>query len=160
MNWQQLCADPVLQNLPYKLELNRHGEVIMNAMSIEHAFYVEKIQLLLNGLAPEGFCPPEFAIETRDGIRSPDVVWISRERALAVRGHVFSTMAPEICIEVMSEGNTLNQMLEKRDLYFAAGADEFWLCSMHGVMQFFDAHGERTCSARFPTFPSKIVLFE
>ena len=31
MNWQEVCDDPILQNLPYKLELNRYGEVVMKA---------------------------------------------------------------------------------------------------------------------------------
>ena len=47
MNWQEVCDDPILQNLPYKLELNRYREVVMNAVGMEHAFYVEKTLLLL-----------------------------------------------------------------------------------------------------------------
>ena len=83
MNWQEVCDDPILQNLPFKLELNRHGEVVMNAVRMEHSFYVERIQFLLKELLQDGYCPPELAVETEDGVRSPDVAWISRERALA-----------------------------------------------------------------------------
>ncbi|MEC7164808.1 MAG: hypothetical protein VXW41_03270 [SAR324 cluster bacterium] len=54
MNWQEVCDDPILQNLPYKLELNRYGEVVMNAVRMEHSFYVEKILLLLKEFLPEG----------------------------------------------------------------------------------------------------------
>ena len=42
MNWQEVCDDPILQNLPYKLELNRYGEVVMNVVRMEHSFYVKK----------------------------------------------------------------------------------------------------------------------
>ena len=84
MNWQEVCDDPILQNLPYKLELNRYGEVVMNAVRMEHSFYVEKILLLLKEFLPEGYCFPELAVETEDGVRSPYVAWISRERALQV----------------------------------------------------------------------------
>ena len=69
MNWQEVCDDPILQNLPYKLELNRYGEVVMNAVRMEHSFYVEKILLLLKEFLPEGYCPPELAVETEDGVR-------------------------------------------------------------------------------------------
>jgi len=65
MNWQEVCDDPILQNLPYKLELNRYGEVVMNAVRMEHSFYVEKILLLLKEFLPEGYCPPELAVFSR-----------------------------------------------------------------------------------------------
>ena len=84
MNWQEVCDDPILQNLPFKLELNRHGEIVMNAVRMEHSFYVERIQFLLKELLHDGYCPPELAVETEDGVRSPDVAWISRERVLAI----------------------------------------------------------------------------
>ena len=159
MNWQEVCDDPILQNLPYKIELNRHGEVVMNAVSMEHSFYVERIQFLLKDFLPNGYCPPELAVETEDGVRSPDVAWISRERALASRGALYATVAPEICVEVMSPGNTELQMTEKRRLYFKAGAEEFWLCSEEGKIRFFTPFGELESSKRVPDFPNKIELF-
>ena len=42
MNWQEVCDDPSLQDLPFKIELNQHGEVIMNAVRVKHSLYVEK----------------------------------------------------------------------------------------------------------------------
>ena len=74
MNWQEVCDDPILQNLPYKIELNRHGEVVINAVRMEHSFYVERIQCLLKEFLPKGYCIPELEVETADGVRSPDVV--------------------------------------------------------------------------------------
>jgi len=159
MNWKEVCDDPILQNLPYKIELNRHGEVVMNAVRMEHSFYVERIQFLLKDFLPNGYCPPELAVETEDGVRSPDVAWISRERALASRGALYATVAPEICVEVMSPGNTELQMTEKRRLYFKAGAEEFWLCSEEGKIRFFTPFGELESSKRVPDFPNKIKLF-
>ena len=159
MNWQEVCDDPILQNLPYKIELNRFGEVVMNAVRMEHSFYVERIQFLLKDFLPNGYCPPELAVETEDGVRSPDVVWISRERALASRGALYATVAPEICVEVMSPGNTELQMTEKRRLYFKASAEEFWLCSVEGKIRFFTPFGELESSKRVPDFPNKIELF-
>ena len=110
-------------------------------------------------LLQDGYCPPELAVETEDGVRSPDVAWISRERALASRGALYASVAPEICVEVMSPGNSELQMAEKRKLYFQAGAEEFWLCSEDGKMRFFTPFGELESSKRVHGFPKLIELF-
>ena len=57
MNWQEVCDDPSLQDLPFKIELNQHGEVIMNAVRVKHSLYVEKILLLLKAFLPNGSAP-------------------------------------------------------------------------------------------------------
>ena len=54
MNWQEACAHPALQNLPFKIELNRDGEVIMNAVQVNHALYAWEIMRLLERFLPEG----------------------------------------------------------------------------------------------------------
>ena len=79
MNCQEVCDDLTLQNLLHKIELNHYGEVLMNVVRMEHSFYVEKILFLLKGFLPNGYCPPELAVETEDGVHSSGVVWISRE---------------------------------------------------------------------------------
>lgn len=44
--------------------------------------------------------------------------------------NVCLTMAPEICVEVISPENTCAEMAETKALYFAAGAGEFWRDSL------------------------------
>ena len=61
--WDAVCEDPQLQDLPYKVELNGDGELIMNAVKVLHAFLVYEIQRHLMQLGPEGFSPPEFQIK-------------------------------------------------------------------------------------------------
>ena len=104
--WDAICEDPQLQDLPYKLELNGNGELIMNAVKVLHAFLVYEIQRHFMQLGPEGFSPPEFQIQTTDGVRSPDVVWISSERRKRTFNESAASIAPEICMEVMSPGNS------------------------------------------------------
>lgn len=156
--WDDVCDDPQLQDLPYKLELNGDGEIIVNAVRVIHAFYVEMIQRHLRELRPDGFTPPEFPIQTGDGVRSPDVVWISVARKKQTLLESTASIAPEICIEVMSAGNSMKKLLEKRDLYLAAGAIEFWLCDQEGRMRFYTAGGELESSAFMPGFPRIIDL--
>jgi Uma2 family endonuclease len=154
--WNDICDDPQLQALPYKLELNGDGEIIVNAVRVIHAFYVEMIQRRLRELRPDGFTPPEFPVQTGDGVRSPDVVWISAARKKRTLLENTASIAPEICIEVMSAGNSMRKMLEKRDLYLAAGAIEFWVCGQEGAMRFYTADGELETSAFIPGFPRTI----
>jgi hypothetical protein len=39
MTWAEACDDPSLQDLPYKVEINRHGQIIMSPVRNEHSFY-------------------------------------------------------------------------------------------------------------------------
>ena len=155
--WERVCDHPDLQDLPFKIELNGDGEIIMNAVRLDHSLFAEQIMLhLLRILGVH--CPLEFAIATLDGIRSPDVVWISQERLQQVKGQPFSPIAPEICVEVMSPGNTMKKMMEKKELYLQAGAHEFWLCDVTGKMSFFQQNGEISFSEITPAFPRQIEI--
>jgi hypothetical protein len=37
MNWSQVCADPRLANLPYKIELDKTGKIIMSPAGKKHS---------------------------------------------------------------------------------------------------------------------------
>ena len=95
----------------------------------------------------------------------PDVVWISSERQEQVRGHASCPIAPEICVEILSPPNPQAEMLGtaekpgKRELYFQAGAVEFWLCNEKGRMRFFRAQGEVPMSDLCPEFPKCLSWF-
>ncbi len=39
MNWQQVCERVELNNLPFKLELNERGQIVMSPVNIAHALY-------------------------------------------------------------------------------------------------------------------------
>jgi hypothetical protein len=51
-----------------------------------------------------------FANDTSDGVKVADVVWCSAERFDRIQEQVSASIAPEICIEVKSSGNTLAEM--------------------------------------------------
>ena len=65
-------------------------------------------------------------------------------------------MAPALCVEVASESNTDRELIEKRALYFEAGAQEVWFCDLMGNMSFFDPAGPRERSAMCPEFPTEV----
>ena len=100
----------------------------------------------------------ECAIHTHGGTQVADVAWASRERFEQIKHEVECSVAPEVCVEVFSPGNTDKEMREKRELYFETGAEEVWYCDEDGRLSFFDAEGPLSTSRIFPEFPQNIEL--
>ena len=158
MTWAEVCADRSLHDLPYKIETNRYGHIVMSPARIDHSFYQGRITCLLDQLLPQGVTLTESAVETPEGAKVPDVAWCSKALFAKIKGQVSATVAPEICVEVLSWSNSHEEMAEKRQLYFNAGAQEFWMCSDLGQMTFFAPTGELDGSRLCPQFPRKIEL--
>ena len=66
--------------------------------------------------------------------------------------------APEIVMEILSPSNTLAEMEQKKELYFAQGAQEFWICQEDGAMQFYSNHAQLESSQLAPNFPARLTL--
>ena len=158
VTWADVCADPLLQDLPFKIELDRFGRILMSPASTRHSRAQGQFARLLEGeLGGEAF--PECAIQTPEGVRVPDVVWMSDVFAAALAADVETlAAAPEICVEVRSKSNLWGEMEEKIRIFLAAGAHEVWVCEVDGRMRFFDAAGERAASALAPGFPAAVPL--
>lgn len=152
MTWDDVLEDSSLQNLPYKIELDERGRIVMSPATRFHALYAGVIADLLRDLKPEGYRTPESPVQTKSGIRVPDMTWISLERHRSQTGNVFS-IAPEICIEVISPSNTAEEITEKIGLYFEAGALEVWTCDLSGQMTFHGIDGILQSSILVPNFP-------
>jgi len=97
---------------------------------------------------------PAFALATSQGVKVPDVVWMSDERweAMQQTGDP-STLASEICVEGLRASNTGDELAEKRALYREVGADEVWLVEPDGRIRFFRA-SEMDRSEIAPDCPS------
>ncbi len=157
-SWKELCADPALQDLPYKIETNVRGQLVMSPTHLWHgALQVELASLLKERLA-RGQTVTKCAVETRDGTKVAEVAWFSSARWDEVKDAAAAPVAPEICIEILSPTNTEKEMAEKRALYFEAGAEEVWLCDREGCIRFFDQEGFVERSSRASNFPHKIDL--
>ena len=109
---------------------------------------------------PAGRVLTECPISTADGVKATDVAWASAECMRELGNRVCFPRAPEICVEVLSPGNTQPEIREKMALYFDAGAQEVWLCDREGTMQFFLREGKAPAktSQRCRKFPRRIVL--
>ena len=156
MKWEEVCKNQQLQNLPFKIELNKWGQIVMSPVNIKHSFYQGRIQRLLESLLQTGEVMPECAINTSDGVKVADVVWCSDERFDQIQDEVSASIAPEICIEVKSIGNILEEMEFKKKLYFEAQAMEVWICNEQGDIIFYNEQNELTQSLLVPYFPTQI----
>jgi Uma2 family endonuclease len=156
--WADICADKSLQDLPYKIETNRFDQIVMSPASNWHSDFQFEIGFQLKKRMVAGRVLTEVAIQTPEGIKVPDVAWISLERFRPYRRASHLTSAPEICVEVLSPGNQRFEIQSKMQLYFDAGAQEVWLCNDQGDMEFFlhDVEGLVAASRLCPEFPTKI----
>jgi Uma2 family endonuclease len=157
MRWEEVCEHQDLQNLPFKIELNKWGQIVMSPVKIKHSFYQGRIQRLLQSLLSTGEVMPECAIDTSDGIKVADVVWCSAERFDLIQDAVSASIAPEICIEVKSIGNSWDEMEFKQKLYFEAQAVEVWICNEQGQITFHNEQCELSQSLLAPNFPKQIT---
>ena len=159
MNWQEVCADSHLQDLPYKIELNERGQVLMTPTKVAHGAYQSKISILIAELIQHtGKMVSECAIRTSKGTKVADVAWISLARWEQIKDEYDCSIAPEICVEILSPANSNVEIKEKMALYFEAGAKEVWLCDEEGNMRFYTSEGEQGNALLVPEFPKQIEI--
>jgi Uma2 family endonuclease len=159
--WDELVGDPILAKVEGRVETDRHGHIIMSPPPApSHGGYQGWIVSLLLHLIPRGRSLTECPISTADGVRAADVAWASPERMRELGNRSCFPRAPEICVEVMSPGNTQSEIAEKIALYFDAGAKEVWICDAKGAMKFLVRGQVRPIRrARLcPKFPKQINL--
>ena len=153
MNWQEICDSPELTNLPFKIELNKQGQILMTPVQVSHSLFQGKISGLLYANLKNGEVLVECAISTKNGTKVADVAWSFNDRLKKIQHEIECSVAPEICIEVMSPSNTKKEMSDKRKLYFENGATEVWVCDKNGVFKFFSNTGKLSHSLLAPDFP-------
>jgi len=141
VEWADVCVDPNLKDLPYKIELDQWGQIVMSPATVLHVLLQNAIADLLKASSASGKTLIELPVLTAENVKVPDVAWLSPERYEIIKPNAICPIAPEICIEVLSPSNTLAQMMHKKDLFIAAGAVEFWLCDDKGTLTFYDAKG-------------------
>lgn len=156
MNWQQVCEEPSLQDLPFKIELNEYGQIVMSPASNEHGRFQMRIGTLLTQHMLEGEVISECSINTAKGVKVADIAWISASFLAQYGYQTPYPEAPDICVEISSPSNSQKELDEKMSLYFSKGAKEVWICDSFGNLDFFGANGPISKSALAPEFPDRI----
>ena len=149
LRWAELCKDSSLNDLPFKIELNRYGTMEMCPTSTRHARFHGLIAGDLRVQLPEGTVYGECPVATIEGVRVPDVAWAS---AAFFARHGDATplpQAPEICVEAVLPTNTDDEMEMKTNAYLKAGAIEVWIVSEAGGLEVYSADGRQSAS-RYP----------
>lgn len=139
--WQQVLADKTLKDLPFKIETNRSGQIVMSPAKNIHGQYQGELAALFKRVLG-GKVWAECAIATPEGVKVADVAWGGDPFAARVAGQDVFAQAPTICVEIKSPSNARAELLAKVRLYLDAGAKEVWLVAEDGSMTFHDASGQ------------------
>lgn len=159
--WSELLEDRELAKIEGRIETDRYGHIIISPPPApSHGSYQSEIVHLLRESFSHGRVISECPISTADGVKAADVTWASPECMRNLGNRACFPIAAEICVEVLSPGNTQAEIEEKMALYFDAGAKEVWVCTRQGAMRFYE-HGttrpirsSRLCSE----FPKQVKL--
>jgi Uma2 family endonuclease len=158
MNWTEVISHPELRDLPFKIETNRYGQIVMSPASNRHGLFQSAIDRLIGQLKLSGYVQFECAVETEDGVKVADVAWYSDEFYQNHRDEVAYSAAPELFVEVLSPSNSSAEINEKTRLYFQHGAHEVWICDANGKMRFMTSRHELAQSELFPDFPVTVEI--
>ena len=148
--WGEVLNDPLMRETPYRVELNRWGTIEVTPVKPYHSRVAKRLaDALERALGGEAYT--ELAIALPSGLRVPDVAWCStgflaQHAAEFAPGSLALLSAPDLCVEVMSESNTLGEMKEKAEGYLSAGAQEAWVVMSDLTVRIFDAEGERSAT--------------
>lgn len=156
MQWSEVLNDERLKNLPYKIELNEYGQIVLSPASERYSFLQAEISAFL-GMNRKGKVLIECAIDTSKGIKVADVVWASKVFLQQHGAAPPYRQAPEICVEIVSSSTLAAAMQDKIGLYLDKGAKEVWLYSENGTVEIYAQQGKMPNSAFFDRLP---VQFE
>ena len=146
MQWAEVLADPCLQDLPYKIELDRLGRIVMTPASNRHGRVQISLGAWLKSRFAAGTVVGECSIATADGVKVADVAWLSDAFAARYGDATPYPEAPELCVEILSPSNTAAEMVAKARLYLDAGAHEVWLVDEAGHRTLHGLEGVRAHS--------------
>ena len=158
MNWQELCDSTAFKDLPFKVETDQWGKIEMSPASNEHGLYQVLIIESLIRLGQQGRPLVECSIETGQGVKVADVAWGSYGFFQRNKRQNPYQESPEVVIEIISPSNSRAEMNKKKRLYFAKGAQEFWLCDKDGKMLFFNADEKLPESQIIQGFPLRLTI--
>lgn len=146
MQWSEVISNPLLQNLPFKIELNKFGQLLMSPASNLHGRVQVRLAAALLSKMPKGEVITECSIETSDGVKVADVIWASTEFITEFGYTTPYIKAPELCIEIVSPSNSKQEMSQKTELYLARGAQEVWIVHEGAQIEIYTHTGQQSKS--------------
>ncbi len=142
VKWNEILNNPFFRDLPYKVELNKYGQILMSPASNKHGIVQNKVARQIENFKQSGVVIIECSILTSEGVKVADVAWAS-DAFIAEFGEMTPyPKSPEICVEVLSPGNSKAEIEEKIRLYLEKGALEVWIVSDYKKISFFTHTGK------------------
>ncbi len=156
--WNCVSADKELATLSFRIETDKHGQLIMSPPpSPSHGKKQIDLGCLLKTRKTSGEVISECPVSTSEGVKAVDAAWCSDEVWKSAENKNCFETCPELCIEVLSPSNTKSEIEEKKRLYFEGGAKEVWICSIEGELTFFVSAEEVILNSKlFPDFPKSV----
>ena len=78
MEWSQVISNLFLRDLPFKIELNKWGRILMTPASNNHGHTQFEIgSKIKDGKKGHGKVITECSVQTSQGVKIADVTWIS-----------------------------------------------------------------------------------
>jgi len=152
MKWQEVVNNPFLRNLPFKIELNRFGQILMSPASNYHGSLQNQVARNIEKRKKGGTIINECSIETSDGVKVADVAWASDKFIQEFGFRTPYPQAPEICVEIVSPSNSKASIEFKVELYLAKGALEVWVVNQAKHVRYYSHSGELKKSKLIPRF--------
>ena len=137
LRWNEVIRDPFFKDIPFKVELNKIGQILMSPANNWHGYVQAELAGLFRHKKKHGKVINECSVLTRDGVKVADVAWASDD---FIKQFGFETpykKAPEICVEILSPGNALAEIDDKIALYLERGAVEVWVVDQRGNISYF-----------------------
>lgn len=150
MTWDEVINNPFLKDLPFKIETNKFGQILMSPASNRHGIIQSELDRKIYSFKKKGTTIIECSIQTSDGVKVADVAWASDD-FMAEYGDVTPyPKAPEICVEVVSPRNTKAEIQHKVELYLAKGALEVWVVNKDKEIVYYTHAGQIEKSKLIP----------
>jgi Uma2 family endonuclease len=138
--WLELCNDPLS---PDHFELNQFGEIILSPRpTTRHQLMASAACYQLRSqLGPEAAV--EVSVVTDQGIRVPDAVWMPPARWEESRLATPLPFVPDVCVEILSPGNTREEIAMKKGAFLRGGAREVIVVDGKGQVEYFGPEAKR-----------------
>lgn len=147
MQWSDAINNLVLQNLPFKIEQNKFGNILMSPASNQHGRIQVQININLSNQLPKEKVIAECSTQTAEGVKAADLVWASDEFINTFSYKTPYPKEPEICIKIVSPSNSKAEISNKVNFYLAKGAIEVWIVHENGKIETYTGEIKQSCIA-------------
>ncbi|MGI8883051.1 MAG: Uma2 family endonuclease [Pyrinomonadaceae bacterium] len=141
VKWQELISNPFFRDIPYKVELNKFGQILMSPNSNRRGILQFKVGREIETAKKSGIIAVKCSVLTSKGVKVADVAWASDEFFVEFGEMTPYPKAPEICVEIVSPGNSKAEIKDKIRLYLEKGAQEVWIVDEYAKTDFYTHTG-------------------